>query len=182
MCAWPSAEHRWITQSGPQTGRATEMSKPLAPASCTHGSRQVVYPLGELGRDELLNNREEFSNPERFGTAGGRICGNSSRAPQSASSPMPRPSRGSTSVRPRHRRAGACTACADTGPHTPLCAGIWDDRNPATPRYLHRVWPKRPATALRGLHRAWWEGDAVEIRDRDTAPAPPGVARYPVQG
>ena len=48
------------------------------------------------------------------------------------------------------------------------CAGIWDNRH--------------AATTVRGLHRERWEDHAVEIRDRDTAPAPPGVARYPVQG
>ena len=73
--------------------------------------------------------------------------------------------------------------CVDTGPHAPLCAGIWGSRSAATLRYLYCVvWPKRSATTVRGFHRERWEGHAVEIRDRDTAPAPPGVARYPVQG
>src|SRR4030095_14915979 len=73
-------------------------------------------------------------------TAVYRIYGSSSRGPPLASSPMLRPSRDSTSARPRHRQAGAYMACADTGPHAPLCIGSWGSCNLTVLQYLHCVW------------------------------------------
>ena len=71
--------------------------------------------------------------------------------------------------------------CADTGPHAPRCMGaratIWWHCD------TYCVWcgPSAPLPLSAAFIVKSGKSHAVKC-DRDTAPAPPGVARYPVQG